>query len=76
VENVTQTGSDQLKRRNCGNRDQGGDQAVFDCRGPMIVLNEPRYQAKHLPTFAYHRALRAIGYPSAPAISIESIDQG
>jgi hypothetical protein len=56
TENVAQTGSDQLERRNWGNGNQGGDQAVFDCRGAMIVLKELRYQAKHLATFAYHRA--------------------
>ena len=45
-----EVGSDQLKRADRGNRDQGGNEAVFDRGSSAVVFNEPYQCGKHLPS--------------------------
>ena len=45
-----QVRADALQYADHGNADQHGDQAVLDCGGARLVLNETRNEIRHFPT--------------------------
>src|SRR5579864_8402934 len=47
MEGRAEVGPDQLECGNRGNRDQCGDQAVFDGRRAVVVFQKPRQSGKH-----------------------------
>jgi hypothetical protein len=68
MECVAEIGSDQLKRADRGNRDQGGDEAVFDGSRAILVVPELHKRNKHerspmFPAKAQNHARRNLSKP-------------